>query len=188
MLSRACESCWVSRDAFAHVAQLIQQRNEIDAQIASIIRRPMTSGHLGEWIASRIFDIELEPSATAPGIDGHFRSGSLAGKTVNVKWYLKHEGLLDISMAGDPDYYLVLAGPAAPATSSHGTHRPWTIHSVFLIETTALMADLHARGVAIGVATSIHRSLWQDSEIYPDPTGSDLPLNDDQRSLLKLFL
>jgi len=147
----------------------------------------MTSGHLGEWIASRIFDIKLETSATAPGLDGRFRSGPLAGKTVNVKWYLKHEGLLDIARAGEPHYYLVLAGPPVQATSSRDTHRPWTIQTVYLIHTPALMSDVRARGVAVGAATSVRRSVWQASEIYPTPTNLDLPLDDDQRSLLKML-
>jgi hypothetical protein len=34
--------------------------------IAEIIERPMTAGHLGEWIAAQIFDIALEPSTAAP--------------------------------------------------------------------------------------------------------------------------
>jgi hypothetical protein len=37
----------------------------------------MTSGHLGEWIAAQVFDIALEASAVAVGIDGRFRSGPL---------------------------------------------------------------------------------------------------------------
>jgi hypothetical protein len=61
------------------------------------MRWPMTLGHLGEWIASQVFDIELEPAATVPAIDGRFRSGPLQGSTVNVNWYLKREGLLDMS-------------------------------------------------------------------------------------------
>jgi hypothetical protein len=36
---RGSLSCW-------------EKRNRIDDQIAAIIDRPMTSGHLGEWIAS----------------------------------------------------------------------------------------------------------------------------------------
>jgi hypothetical protein len=55
----------------------------------------MTSGHLGEWIAAQVFDIELEGSAVAAAIDGRFRSDPLQGQTVNTKWYFKREGLLD---------------------------------------------------------------------------------------------
>ena len=46
----------------------------------------MTAGHLGEWIAAQVFDIELERSAY---IGGQFRTGPLQGQTVNMKWYLK---------------------------------------------------------------------------------------------------
>lgn len=74
------------------ITELLRERNAVDAEIATIVHRPMTSGHLGEWIASRVFDIELEPTATATAIDGRFRSGSLRGRTVNIKWYLKREG------------------------------------------------------------------------------------------------
>jgi len=91
----------------------------------------MTSGHLGEWIASQVFDIELERSAAAAAIDGHFRSGLLEGRTVNIKWYLNREGLLDTSESDLLDYYLVLAGPPAAAASSRGGTRPRRIDSVF---------------------------------------------------------
>ena len=105
------------------MAQLLHERNAIDAEIAALMHRPMTSGHLGEWIASEIFDIELEPSAVAAGFDGSFRSGPLHGQTVNIKWYLKREGLLDTSESVRLDYYLVLAGPRSAAASSRGSTR-----------------------------------------------------------------
>jgi hypothetical protein len=44
----------------AKIADLLRERNVIDDAIAKIIGRPMTSGHLGEWIAAQIFDIALE--------------------------------------------------------------------------------------------------------------------------------
>jgi hypothetical protein len=65
-------------DSLAEVAGLLHERNRIDARIAQIVQRPMTAGHLGEWIASRVFDIELEVSASAAAIDGRFRAGALA--------------------------------------------------------------------------------------------------------------
>ena len=100
------------------VAQLLRERNAIDKEIAAITHRPMTSGHLGEWITAQIFDIQLEQSAVAAGIDGIFRSGPLQGCTVNIKWYLKREGLLDTSESARLDYYLVLTGPPSAAASS----------------------------------------------------------------------
>jgi hypothetical protein len=71
------------------IASLLRERNVIDEKIAAVIHRPMTAGHLGEWIASQVFDIELATSAVAAAIDGRFRAGPLQGHTVNVKWYLK---------------------------------------------------------------------------------------------------
>jgi len=68
------------------LASEIAKMNSVGNKISEITQRPATLGHTGEYIASKIFDIELEESASAKGIDGHFRSGSLAGKTVNIKW------------------------------------------------------------------------------------------------------
>ena len=103
-------------DSLARIAALLRERNAIDVELAELIHRPMTSGYLGEWIA--VFDIELEALAVAAGIDGRFRSGPLQGRTVNIKWYLKLEGLLDTTESTELDYYLVLAGPRSPAVSS----------------------------------------------------------------------
>ena len=62
---------------------LLRQYNQIGSQIAAIIGRPAQIGHIGEFIASQIFDIELEKIANAKAIDGRFRVGALAGKSVN---------------------------------------------------------------------------------------------------------
>jgi hypothetical protein len=75
----------MEEDSLARAAVLLRERNAIDSELARLIQRPMTSGHLGEWIAAHVFDIELEPSAVAAGIDGRFRSGPLQGRTVNIK-------------------------------------------------------------------------------------------------------
>ena len=89
------------------LAKLINQRNLVAAKISSIVGWPAMIGHVGEFIASRIFDIELLDSASAKGIDGHFRSGPLSGRSVNIKWYARQEGLLDITPEYLPNYYLV---------------------------------------------------------------------------------
>jgi hypothetical protein len=52
------------------LAQLIHERNRISEEIARIIGRPALSGHIGEYIASKIFNIRLEESAISKGIDG----------------------------------------------------------------------------------------------------------------------
>jgi len=178
----------VEIDPVARVAELLARRNQIDEEIASVIGRPMTAGHLGEWIGARVFDIALEESAAAPGFDGRFRSGPLGGKSVNVKWYLKDEGLLDIATSGTPDVFLVLTGPRAAALSSKGSYRPWIIETVYLLDTSAVMTALGNSGVGIGVATSLRRAIWQASEIYPNPTNTALPLDPDQRAMLNRFV
>lgn len=76
----------VGTDSLARIAALLRERNAIDAELAGLMRRPMTSGHLGEWIAAQVFDIALEASAVTAGIDGRFRSGQQEGRTVNIKW------------------------------------------------------------------------------------------------------
>jgi hypothetical protein len=114
----------VEADSLARAAALLRERNAFDAELARLIQRPMTSGHLGEWITAQVFDIELEASAAAAGIDGRFRPGPSQGRTVNIRWYLKREGLLDTTESTALDYYLVLTGPPSAAASSRGTTRP----------------------------------------------------------------
>jgi hypothetical protein len=169
-----------------HIADLLNQRNAIDAEIAAITHRPMAAGHLGEWLAARIFGITLARSAIAVGIDGHFAHGPLAGATVNVKWYLKREGLLDVS-AVSPDYYLVLAGPIAAATSSKGAVRPWCIDAVHLFEASRVLRELEERGVKLGTATSVRASQWDAAEIYPIRRNTSLRLTVEQQLALSLF-
>lgn len=81
------------------LADLISERNRISKTISKLIGRPALPRHIGEYIASKIFNIELEEFATSKGIDGRFTEGPLKGKTVNIKLYGKREGLLDISLA-----------------------------------------------------------------------------------------
>lgn len=172
-------------DEAACVADLLKQRNAIDDQIAAIIKRPMLTGCLGEWIAARVFYIDLEASGIAKALDGRFRSGPLAGRTVNVKWYPKREGLVDLVNDG-VDFYLVMTGPHSSAGSSRGSTRPLVIDAVYLFEATALLDDLRQRGRRIGTASSVRLILWNDAEVYPRQS-SVLPITDEQRSALSLF-
>jgi len=175
------------QDDLPRVAELLHERNRINDQIAAIMERPMTSGHLGEWIAAQVFDIELERSATTTAFDGRFRSGPLQGRTVNVKWYLKREGLLDMTTSETLDDYLVMTGPVSAAVSSHSQTRPWQIHSVYLFDAHRLRADLFARGRSIGTASSIRTELWKQAEIYPTPANTRMSLTDRQVEALQLF-
>jgi len=170
------------------VAELLRQRNAIDARIAEVIGRPVTAGHLGEWVAAQIFDIEMEASASAPGIDGRFRSGPLQGQSVNVKWYMKHQGLLDTSPSSALDHYLILAGPPSQAGSSRGTTRPWCIESVYLFAARQLLAEHTARGVKPGIASSVSKRQWAAAQIYPVAGSPVLPLTTRQIAMLSPFL
>ena len=169
------------------LASLIRQRNQVAQEITRIIGRPAQIGHIGEYIASKIFNIRLEESATAKGIDGVFEEGSLNGKTVNIKFYAKREGLLDIREDALPDYYLVFTGPKGESRTSLSDARPWHIDCVFLLEAEELVAQLRERGVKIGTATSITTEQWVQAEIYPNQAITDLLLSEDQRDKLRLF-
>jgi hypothetical protein len=81
------------------LALLVEARNSIDSAIAELIGRPAGVGHIGEYVASVVFGIELETSAVKAGYDGRFMEGRLAGRTVNIKLYGKRESLLDITSA-----------------------------------------------------------------------------------------
>ncbi len=174
-------------DDLKRLAELLRERNRVEAEIAAVIGRPAQAGHLGEFIASGIFEIKLEKSAATRGIDGRFESGPLAGCSVNVKFYPRHTGILDVQMEGGPDYYLVLAGPWSPAVASRGQAGPWAIASAYLFDASQLLAELQARGVRIGVATSVVRALWDRAEIYPAQRSTTLPLSLRQHALLSLF-
>jgi hypothetical protein len=177
----------VTLAGLAQIAALLHERNGIDRRIAAMTGRPMAAGHLGEWIASAVFDIELENSAVAEAIDGRFRSGPLRGRIVNVKWYLKREGLLDMSLSPELDYYLVLAGPRAPASSSRGETRPWCIESVFLFDAQGLLAEQRRRGVKVGTASSVLTATWDAAEIYPRSTNPAYWVSAEQAAQLRLF-
>jgi hypothetical protein len=177
----------VNREALARVAALIAKRNAVDAEIGAITGRPVVAGHLGEWIAAQVFDIELEPSAVAKGIDGRFNSGPLAGRSVNVKWYGKREGNLDLAEDSDADLYLVMTGPRAAPVSSLGGTRPLRITAVYLFAIPELLDALRARGVKIGIAASVRVGDWDAAEIFPRHVNAALVLSHEQRTALELF-
>ena len=169
------------------LAAMIRQRNRVARDIASVIGRPGQMGHIGEFIASQVFGIQLEESASRKAVDGHFTQGPLAGCSVDIKWYALQEGLLNISPSDLPDFYLVLAGPRSISQSSRGGFRPWTIASVHLFQASELTHDLRKRGVKVGVASSVRQVLWQEAEIYPQQRNRRLVLTPGQREKLALF-
>ncbi len=166
---------------------LLSELNSIGEKISDTTQRPATIGHTGEYIAAEIFDIELVESANAIGFDGRFRSGNLAGKTVNVKWYTKLEYMLDITPKDLPDYYLVMTGPKGQAMSSRGSIRPWLINYVILFNAAELVIELNARGVKVGVASSVRKHEWQAAEIYPNKRSMVYRLSDEQMAKILAF-
>lgn len=64
------------------LSALIRRRNFPEREISEIIGRPAHPGHLGEFIASQIFHIDLVEAASNTGFDGRFAQGELAGMTV----------------------------------------------------------------------------------------------------------
>ena len=169
------------------LALLLSKRNSIDEEIGTIIGRPGLTGHIGEFIASQIFDIELSDSASEKSIDGHFRSGNLASKSVNIKYYTVRGGTLDITPESLPDYYLVMEGKSDTPDSSKNKVYPANIGSVYLFESLSLMESLKERGVKIGTATSVVRHLWNSAEIYPTHNQTDFQLSPIQMKMLDQF-
>ena len=170
------------------LADLIRQRNAIEVEITKITGRPALLGPIGEYVAARVFRIELPTSANEKGVDGRFQEGALGGATVNIKWYAKREGVLDLVTTEPlPDYYLVLTGPEGAAMSSRGQTRPWRLTAVYLFNARDLAAAQRARGVAVGISSSVPQHFWEAAEIYPKSKNAAIALSEDQRCLLRLF-
>jgi hypothetical protein len=167
--------------ALERLASLIQVKNDADAAIAGLIGRPAAPGNIGEFVAASVFEIRLAASGSHRGHDGVFTAGPLAGKTVNIKTYSRHESVLDIG-PHPCDLFLVLTGPAGQARVL-----PWVIDSVFLFNREQLLATLATRGVKIGIATSVRKQDWEAARIFPPHRTSPLPLTTAQLGSLSLF-
>ena len=176
-----------ARNQLQRIASLVQTRNAIDQEIAAVTNRPAHSGHIGEFVASRIFDIKLTESATTKGMDGRFPDGPLAGKSVDIKHYSLNQSILDIRPDALPDFYLVSTGPRKPPESSRGTTQPWVIKAIFLFDASEVVERFRERGVKIGTATSVRRHLWDEAEVYPTPNNKQLPLTPEQESMIGWF-
>ena len=169
------------------LADLIHQRNENEVEITRIIGRPAQIGHVGEYLASAVFNITLEVSATTAGHDGRFRDGPYAGKTVNVKMYGKRESILDINPDHVPDFFLVFTGPKTPPESSRGKTRPWVVNEVYLFSAAPLVERLRERGVKVGIATRVRQTEWETARIYPSHQNTPLCITPEQERMLGLF-
>jgi len=173
------------------LASFIKIRNVVDEEIARTIGRPAHPGHIAEYVAAAVFDIELEQAANSRAIDGRFRSEALAGKSVNIKFGARKHGMLNLVASSDwtqhPHYYLVLTGQGKGATSSSGQTAPWVIQQVLLFEARELLEQLATTGVKLGIGTSINSALWRTAMIYPEPVNATLTLTAQQHEALRLF-
>jgi hypothetical protein len=173
------------------LAHLIDRRNNIDNEIAALIGRPPHSGHIGEYVAAAIFGIDLHASAATKADDGRFTDGPLQGRSVNIKYGSRRDGMLNLvgslNPADHPDVYLVLTGPTVGPISSRGLTAPWVIHAVYLFASKDLLQVLSARGRHPGIATSLRREVWEAAMLYPEPRNSLLQLTERQRADLSLF-
>lgn len=161
--------------ALAGLATLLKRRALIDDEISVMIGRPALKGHIGEYVAAAIFDIELNRSGSAKGNDGFFRGGPFRGRRVNVKFYTRWDGLLDMHVGdGAPEHYLVLAGTGSGS---------WGIQDAFLFDHAALIAA----GVRAGTACSVKRALAEAARVYPGRPDGFFELSHEQAAAIECF-
>ena len=168
------------------MAALLAERNEVEERLARLLGRPASAGAVGEWIAARVFDIRLEDAGNHRGFDGRFTNGPLAGRSVNIKLYGRRD-VLDITPEALPDYYLALTGPKSDGASTRGTHVPIRIAGVYLFDAPQLVSVLRARGVRVGVASSVRTEDWEAAKIYPARGAPLLEISREQVRMLDLF-
>lgn len=163
------------------LSNLIRERNRIEKEVFKITNQSFEIGKIGEFIASEIFNIELNQSFNQAGNDGYFKSGNLKGKRVNIKFYSKFDGKLDMGIEYSPDYYLVLAGSSKKEKIS-----PWNIESIYLFNSIELRNELTGK-VKIGTATSVKKVHWEKAMVYPDGKSTELVVDEKIREKIKLF-
>jgi len=169
------------------LAELLRARNTVESNIANLLGNSVSLSTVGEYIAAQIFGITLIPSSHHNEFAGIFANQPLAGKTVDVQWYPRREGFLNVHSEPAPDYILVLAGPRQESSTARALVNPWLISSVHLFYSQELLSALRERGVQIGSHTSVINQLWERAEIFPTPRNHLLTLTEDQCRLLKLF-
>jgi hypothetical protein len=175
-------------DALNQLADAIRQRDQVEDRIATIVGRPLTVGALNQFVACRIFQIDLEDSAADVWHTvGRFSEGPLAGRSVVVRWISTKTRSLDITQKPLSDDILVIAGSSAPLASLEVDARPWLVERVYLFDAHQLAAELEGRGLGSGSNTPIDRRLWQAAEIYPRQRDGRYLLSGAQRHALGLF-
>ncbi|MFC0003615.1 hypothetical protein [Micromonospora siamensis] len=172
-------------DELHQLAALLRDRDALDARIARLTGRSARQGDIGEFVAARVFDIALAANPVQAGHDGTFRSGPLAGRTVNVKTYGDAFDGIDIS-PHSADFYLIFSGLRRPPGAVR--HHRWQLSAAYLLDTRRLRETLTGRGVKIGTATSIRTADLEAARIFPDTNPyPPLRLTAEQVALLSLF-
>jgi hypothetical protein len=174
-------------DSVTAVARLVRERNELEGEITRIINRPAVPGHLGEWLASQLFDIDLESPDSAEAFDGRFASGPLATRTVNIEWIGKRDEDLDLTSSRPVDFHLVFTGPKALALTTKGIARPLRINGCYLFDARGREARPDARGATPGAGSSVLAQEWDAAEIFPRPNNPLLPIGPETHGVLGLF-
>jgi hypothetical protein len=174
-------------DDLAQLAELIKTRNWVDGYISTLANCSPQMAPVGAFIASRVFRIASPKPASRRSCEGHFAQGSLAGRSVNIRWLPRPGGVLDIDLDALPDFFLVLAGSRHQGTSRGGGSQPWLIASVHLFDAGALVDELRRRGTRITTATPVPQDLWQEAEVYPTQHNPILALSAGQREMLAQF-
>jgi hypothetical protein len=169
------------------LAELLRARNTVESNIANLLQCDVDLSNVGEQIAANIFGIRLTPTLNYGGPAGIFTHPALAGKTVDIRWYPRREGFLNIHTDPAPDYTLVLAGPRLDPNEARALVNPWIITSAYLFHMPDLLATLRARGVRVGPRVSVNSQLWERAEIFPTQRNTGLLLNNEQRQFLRLF-
>jgi len=169
------------------LAELLRARNTVESNIAKLLECEVTLSNVGEHIAACIFGIRLIPTTSQTGFVGIFTTPTLKGKTVDVRWYPRRGGYLNIHTDPAPDYTLVLAGPEIEQNEARALVNPWVITSVHLFHMQELLSALRSRGIRVSPRVSINTHLWEQTEIFPRQHNPGLILADEQRQLLKLF-
>jgi len=59
--------------------------------------------------------------------------------------------------------------------------------TIYLINAAELVIELNARGVKIGVASSVRKHEWQAAEIYPNKRSMVYRLSDEQMAKILAF-
>lgn len=173
-----------------HLADLIRIRNFVNSSISKIINHPAEVGHIAEYLLGKILDIELHDAANIKATDGIFRTGALAGKSVNVKYRAAQNRLLNLEEVLDPSlhahFYLAVQGPKSPSKRSAGRELPFLIDSMYLFESTVLIPRITKPGQE-HLGRFVPTALWQEAMVYPEQINQALILTDEQKAALTLF-